>query len=108
MEERHEKVTNAEGESRETTLRRIGDKWYENEVHSDKEGKKTQKESWHNVPETEFEAFQNQWKDKSALTHSKPDASQKPAPAKEEKPALTKDEKPAPPPAQKPEEPTKK
>jgi hypothetical protein len=98
VEERREKVTNSNGESRECTLRRIGDKWYENEVLSDKDGKKTQKESWHNVSENEFEEFQNRWK-KSALTQSKSEENQKESSSQSEKPAAPapslKEDKPA-------------
>ena len=50
VEEHRERVSDADGEH--TTLRRrLGDRWYETETHTDKDGKSTSKETWLNVPE---------------------------------------------------------
>jgi hypothetical protein len=58
------KVTGADGETRIATRRRLGDRWYENEVHVDKDGKKTERETWHNVGDSEIEAFKQEWSEK--------------------------------------------
>jgi hypothetical protein len=39
----------------------LGDRWYENEVHVDKEGKKTERETWHNVGDDDIESFTLEW-----------------------------------------------
>ena len=63
VEEHRERVTDADGEH--TTLRRrLGDRWYETETHTDKDGKSTSKETWHNVPEDHIEAFKQEWESK--------------------------------------------
>ena len=63
VEEHRERVTDADGEH--TTLRRrLGDRWYETETHTDKDGKSTSKETWHNVPEESIEAFKKEWDEK--------------------------------------------
>jgi hypothetical protein len=54
----------ADGETRIATRRRLGDRWYENEVHVDKDGKKTERETWHNVGDSEIEAFKHEWSEK--------------------------------------------
>jgi hypothetical protein len=46
------------------TCRRLGDQWHENEVHVDKDGKKTERETWHNVGDSEIEAFKHDWSEK--------------------------------------------
>jgi hypothetical protein len=68
IEERREKITNADGETRTITMRRIGDRWHQEETMSDKDGKTSQKESWHNIPESQMEQFKTDW-DKNALGH---------------------------------------
>jgi hypothetical protein len=42
VEEHREKVTGADGETRIATRRRLGDRWYKNEVHIDKDAEKTE------------------------------------------------------------------
>jgi hypothetical protein len=37
VEEHQEKVTGVDGQTRIATRRRLGDRWYENEVHVDKD-----------------------------------------------------------------------
>jgi hypothetical protein len=57
-------VTGADGETRIATRRRLGDRWYENEVHVDKEGKRTERETWHNVGDEDIESFKLEWSEK--------------------------------------------
>jgi hypothetical protein len=64
VEEHREKVTGADGETRIATRRRLGDRWYEKEIHVDKDGKKTERETWHNVNDEEIEAFKLEWSEK--------------------------------------------
>jgi hypothetical protein len=45
VEEHQEKVTGSDGETRIATRRHLGDRWYENEIHTDKEDKKTERET---------------------------------------------------------------
>lgn len=61
VEERHEEVTEEDGSTRCTTKRRLGDRWCEKEVHTDKDGQQTSKETWYNVPEDQIEAFKKEW-----------------------------------------------
>jgi hypothetical protein len=44
--------------------RRLGDKWHETEDHTDAEGKTTQREIWHNVPDDQIESFKQEWGDR--------------------------------------------
>jgi hypothetical protein len=62
--EHREKVTGADGETRIATRRRLGDRWYENEVHVYKDNKKTEREIWHNVGDEDIEAFKLEWSEK--------------------------------------------
>ena len=64
VEEHREKVTGQDGVVHTTTRRRLGDRWYETETHTDKEGKSTSKETWHNVSEDQIEAFKKEWSEK--------------------------------------------
>jgi hypothetical protein len=66
VEEHREKVTGADGETRIATRRRLGDRWYENEVHVDKDGKRTERETWHNVGDEDIEGFKVEWNDKQS------------------------------------------
>jgi hypothetical protein len=61
VEEHREKVTGSDGETRIATRRRLGDRWYENETHIDKDGKKSERETWHNVPDEDIEKFKLEW-----------------------------------------------
>ncbi|KAH0806826.1 cysteine protease [Histomonas meleagridis] len=42
-------------------IKRIGNRWVQVDEVVDKEGKKTTKETWHNVGEDEIDAFENEW-----------------------------------------------
>jgi hypothetical protein len=57
-------VTGSDGETRIATRRRLGDRWYENEIHIDKDGKKTERETWHNVADEDIEKFKLEWTEK--------------------------------------------
>lgn len=61
VEEHRETVTDQNGKQYNSVTRRLGDRWYQNEEHIDEEGKKTSKETWHNVPEAEMDAFKKEW-----------------------------------------------
>lgn len=73
VEEHREKVTDADGMTHQTTRRRLGDRWYQAESTTDKDGKTTSRETWHNVPEDQTEQFKAEWTQqhdqKYALTH---------------------------------------
>jgi hypothetical protein len=64
VEEHREKVTGSNGETRIATRRRLGDRWYENEIHIDKDGNKTERETWHNVADDDIEKFKLEWAEK--------------------------------------------
>jgi hypothetical protein len=53
-----------DGETRIATQRRLGDRWYENETHIEKDGKKTERETWHNVGDEDIEGFKVEWQKK--------------------------------------------
>jgi hypothetical protein len=79
IEERRERVTGADGVTRTVTLRRIGDRWHEHERIEDKSGQVSQKESWHNIPESEMERFTSDWEQRAlgqrvppSVTHDAP------------------------------------
>lgn len=42
-------------------IKRIGNRWVQIDEIIDKEGKKTTKETWHNVSEDEIDSFENEW-----------------------------------------------
>lgn len=42
-------------------IKRIGNRWVQIDEVIDKEGKKTTKETWHNVSEDEIDSFENEW-----------------------------------------------
>jgi hypothetical protein len=66
VEEHREKVTGSDGETRIATRRRLGDRWYENEIHVDKEGKRTERETWHNVGDEDIERFKVEWNEQQS------------------------------------------
>jgi hypothetical protein len=66
VEEDREKVTESDGQTRIATRRRLGDRWYENETHIDKDGKKTERETWHNVGDEDIEQFKLEWSQKQS------------------------------------------
>ena len=84
VEEHRERVTDDDGSVHTTTRRRLGDRWYEQETHTDKDGKSTSKETWHNVPEESIESFKSEWSAKHGLKYegsSSADAASPSAPA---------------------------
>lgn len=42
-------------------IKRIDNRWVQVDEVIDKEGKKTTKETWHNISENEIESFENEW-----------------------------------------------
>jgi hypothetical protein len=66
VEEHREKMTGSNGETRIATRRRLGDRWYENEVVIDKDGKKNERETWHNVGDDDIDAFKLEWNEKQS------------------------------------------
>ena len=69
VEEHRERVTDEDGGVHIKTRRRLGDRWYEQETHTDKEGKMSSKETWHNVPSDSIESFKSEWSSKQGLKH---------------------------------------
>jgi hypothetical protein len=61
VEEHRERITDTDGENCTVIRRRLGDRWYENEIHTDKEGKRTERETWHNVADDEIGNFKQEW-----------------------------------------------
>lgn len=49
------------GTVKETTTRRIGDKWCTIEEETNKNGEKITREKWHNVSNDEVDKFKNKW-----------------------------------------------
>jgi hypothetical protein len=54
----------ADRETRIAIYHYLGDRWYENEVHVDKDGKETEQQIWHNVNNEEIEIFKFEWNKK--------------------------------------------
>ena len=79
VEEHREKVTDQDGIVHTTLRRRLGDRWYEVESHTDKDGKSTSKETWHNVPEDQIEAFKKEWSEKHGEKYAALDSQATPA-----------------------------
>ena len=69
VEEHRERVTDGDGGVHIKTRRRLGDRWYEQETHTDKEGKVSSKETWHNVPSDAIESFKSEWSSKHGLKY---------------------------------------
>ena len=61
VEEVKESYTDEKGETHESTSRRIGDRWHRVESHSQKDGTKTIKETWHNISKDEKDKFNSEW-----------------------------------------------
>jgi len=83
VEEHRERVTGADGHNRTVVRRRLGDRWYENEIHTDKEGKRTERETWHNVADDEINHFKQEWTQQrpvKAALESEPLAQPQPKP----------------------------
>jgi hypothetical protein len=85
VEEHRERVRGHDGEVRTVVRRRLGDRWYENETHRDKDGKETERETWHNVADDEIEGFKEEWSEKHQKAPSRPPAAIEP-PAEPPKP----------------------
>jgi hypothetical protein len=66
--------------------RRLGDRWYENETHRDKEGKETERETWHNVADDEIEGFKEEWSQKHQKSSPRPQQAAIESPAEPSKP----------------------
>jgi hypothetical protein len=64
VEEHREKVIGSDGDTRIATRRRLGDRWCESQVHIDKDGKKTERETWHNVAEDQMDKFNLEWNER--------------------------------------------
>lgn len=82
VEESRETIRGSNGEEYHNLTRRLGDRWYKNEEHIDQEGKKSTKETWHQVPEDEIESFKAEWsrlheKPKSQLEHKNSEQEEK-------------------------------
>jgi hypothetical protein len=57
-------VTGSNGQTRIATRRRLGDRWYDNEVTIDHDGNRTERETWHNVGDDDIERFKLEWNEK--------------------------------------------
>jgi hypothetical protein len=73
VEEHQEKMIGIDGETRIATRRRLGDRWYENEIHIDEDGQKTERETWHNVGDEDIERFKLEWNEKHPNTKTSHD-----------------------------------
>ena len=69
VEEHRERVTDEDGGVHIKTRRRLGDRWYEQETHTDNEGKVSSKETWHNVSADAIESFKSEWSSKHGLKY---------------------------------------
>jgi hypothetical protein len=54
-------VAGSDGETRIATPRRLGDRWYENEMCTDKEGKRRESKTWHDVRDEDIAGFKLEW-----------------------------------------------
>jgi hypothetical protein len=85
VEEHRKRVTGHDGEVRTVIRRRLGNRWYETETHRDKEGKETERETWHNVADDEIEGFKEEWSRKHQKSLPRPQAAIK-SPSEPSKP----------------------
>ena len=76
VEEHRQCVTKSDGSVHVLTRRRLGDRWYENETHTDKDGKRTSKDTWHNVADDQIDSFKQEWEKRHALKQEQPAAIQ--------------------------------
>jgi hypothetical protein len=67
VEEHRERFTGEDGGIHVRTRRRLGDRWYEIEDHTDADGKKSQRETWHNVGDDQIESFKQEWTERYQL-----------------------------------------
>jgi hypothetical protein len=67
VEEHRERFTGEDGGIHIRTRRRLGDRWYEVEDHTDADGKKSQRETWHNVGDDQIESFKQEWTERHQL-----------------------------------------
>ena len=77
VEEVKESYTDEDGETHESTSRRIGDRWHRIESHSKKDGSKTIKETWHNVSKADKEKFDSEWNESRKSLGFAPETSKK-------------------------------
>jgi hypothetical protein len=61
VSEHRERVVSSNGEVHVRSRRQLGDRWHEVETHTDCEGKNTERETWHNVPDEQIEQFKTEW-----------------------------------------------
>jgi hypothetical protein len=66
VEEHRERAAGADRETRTATRRRPGDRSHENEVHADKERKRTERETRRTAGDDSIKRFKREWSDKSA------------------------------------------
>jgi hypothetical protein len=64
VEEHRERYVAGDGSVHIRSRRRLGDKWHETEDHTDADGKSTQREIWHNVPDDQIDSFKQEWCDR--------------------------------------------
>ncbi|KAK8888486.1 hypothetical protein M9Y10_039565 [Tritrichomonas musculus] len=62
-ETRESRIDSRTGESREVTTRRLGNRWFQRESVTDKDGNKTTNERWHNVSPEQEEDFKKKWEE---------------------------------------------
>ena len=78
FEEIREQTTDGE-KTYVSKIKRIGNRWVQVDEVVDKEGKKTTKETWHNVGEDEIDAFENEWSLRRGIEAIGSKSEQKPA-----------------------------
>jgi hypothetical protein len=78
--EHRERVVSSDGEVHVRTRRQLGDRWHEVETHTDREGKNTERETWHNVGDDDIEKFKNEWVTRHPNKESRPVEQSTPTP----------------------------
>jgi hypothetical protein len=77
VEERREKFVGDDGGVHVRSRRRLGDRWYEVESHTNSEGKTTEREAWHNVGDDQIASFKDEWESR----HQRPALKQQQSPS---------------------------
>ena len=72
VEENRQKITNSDGKVQYKTTRRLGDRWYQSESTTNKDGKVSTKEVWHNVSEDKIDQFKSEWAELHQLNLKNP------------------------------------
>jgi hypothetical protein len=72
VSEHRERVVSSNGEVHVRSRRQLGDRWHEVETHTDSEGKNTERETWHNVPDEQIEQFKVEWSDRHERPRNPP------------------------------------